>query len=260
MTPRYELEFEDEFEGATLDTGRWLPHYLPHWSSRARSAARYALGDGTLHLRITADQEPWCPELDGDVRVSSLQTGVFAGPVGSRVGQHRFSPLAVVREEQAPLRLYTPLYGRIELRARAIDDPRSMVALWMIGYEDEPHRSAEICVVEIFGRDVAAGDAAVGMGIHPFGDPAIADDFSRVRVPIDAREPHEYAAEWTPDGVAFSVDGEVVKTTQQSPAYPMQLMLGIYELPQETGEDVREPASYPKEFVVEAVRGYRLAD
>jgi hypothetical protein len=40
----------------------------------------------------------------------------------------------------------------------------------------------------------------------------------------------------------------------------MQLMLGIYELPQETGEDVREPASYPKEFVVEAVRGYRLAD
>jgi rhodanese-related sulfurtransferase len=98
------------------------------------------------------------------------------------------------------------------------------------------------------------------MGIHPFGDPAIVDDFSRVRVPIDAREPHEYAAEWTPDGVAFSVDGEVVKTTQQSPAYPMQLMLGIYELPQETGEDVREPASYPKEFVVEAVRGYRLAD
>jgi hypothetical protein len=29
--------------------------------------------------------------------VSSLQTGVFAGPVGSAIGQHRFHPEAVVR-------------------------------------------------------------------------------------------------------------------------------------------------------------------
>lgn len=260
MTPRLELEFEDDFAGARLDTGRWLPYYLPHWSSRDRAAARYTLGDGTLCLRITAAQEPWCPEFDGDVRVSSLQTGVFAGPLGSPVGQHRFSPLAVVREEQEPLRLYTPHYGRIELRARATADERAMVALWMIGYEDEPHRSAEICVAEIFGRDVGHAHAGVGMGVHPFGDPSIVDDFSRVRVAIDAREPHTYAADWTPDGVAFSVDGEVVKTTGQSPAYPMQLMLGIYELPQEEGEDVRDPAAYPKEFVVHAVRGYRLVD
>ena len=41
-----------------------------------------------------------------------------------------------------------------------------MVALWMIGFEDEPERSGEICIVEIFGRDVAAGPRAVGMGIH----------------------------------------------------------------------------------------------
>src|SRR5436190_18014855 len=158
---RYELEFEDTFEGDTLDPGRWLPYYLPHWSSRERSAARYTVGGGELRLRITADQQPWCPELDGDVRVSSLQTGVFAGPVGSAVGQHRFNPATVVREEQPNARLYTPLYGRIEAQARALDDPRSMVALWMIGYEDEPERSGEICVFEIFGRDVGAREAGV---------------------------------------------------------------------------------------------------
>jgi Glycosyl hydrolases family 16 len=252
-----ELEFEDTFDGAELDTTRWFPYYLPQWSSRERSAARYELRDGCLRLLITSDQEPWCPELDGDVRVSALQTGVFAGPVGSRVGQHRFNAGVVVREAQANARLYTPRYGRIELRARAIDDPHAMVALWLIGYEDAPTRSAEICVCEIFGRDVRADEAVVGMGVHPFGDPAIVDEFSAETLPIDARDFHVYAAEWTRERVAFVVDGELVKTVGQSPAYPMQLMLTVYELPGDAGTD-REPADYPKAFVVDYVRGYRL--
>src|SRR6266545_4573196 len=174
-----ELEFEDRFEGDALDGRRWLPYHLPHWSSRERSAARYELGGGLLRLLIEEDQPAWCPELDGEVRVSSLQTGAFAGPVGSAVGQHRFNPEAVVREAQPNVRLYTPLYGRVELRAKASADPCAMVALWMIGYEDEPERSAEICVCEIFGRDVGPDQAKVGIGVHPFGDPRIVDDFSR---------------------------------------------------------------------------------
>src|SRR5918997_847362 len=179
-----ELEFEDTFEAGALDERRWLPWYLPHWSTRERAT-----------------------------------------------GQHRFNPDAVVREAQENVRLYTPLYGRIELRAKAIDDPRNMVALWMIGYEDEPSRSAEICVCEIFGRDVQPDRAAIGMGVHPFGDPEIEDDFAAETLPIDAREFHVYAADWTPDGVSFFVDGEHVKTTSQSPTYPMQLMLSLYEFP-----------------------------
>jgi hypothetical protein len=252
----FELEFEDTFDGGELDLDRWLPYYFPHWSSRERSAARYELGGGALRLLIDADQPPWCPDLDGDIRVSSLQTAVFSGPVGSALGQHRFNPAAIVREEQPDAQLYLPHYGRIELRAKANDDPRAMVALWMIGYGDEPERSGEICVCEIFGRDVAEDHAAVGMGVHPFDDPEIVDEFSQERIPIDARDFHVYAAEWTPDGVAFFVDGEQVKTVAQSPAYPMQLMLGIYEFPATEGED--PTTAYPKEFVVDYVRGHRL--
>jgi beta-glucanase (GH16 family) len=189
--------------------------------------------------------------------VSSLQTGVFAGPVGSGVGQHRFNPDAVVREAQHNARLYTPQYGRIEMRAKAIDDPHTMVALWLIGYEDEPARSSEICVCEIFGHNVGPDEASVGVGVHPFGDPLISDDFSAESVPIDAREFHIYAAEWTRDRVTFFVDGELVKTVEQSPAYPMQLMLGIYEFPPH--EDLETATGvYPKPFLVDYVRGYRL--
>jgi hypothetical protein len=38
-----------------------------------------------------------------------------------------------------------------------------MVAFWMIGFEDAPERSAEICICEIFGRDVQRDDAVVGV-------------------------------------------------------------------------------------------------
>ena len=251
----YELVFEDTFDGEELDRGRWLPYHLPHWSSREQAAARYRLGDGLLRLVIEVDQPPWCPEFDGRTRVSSLQTAVFAGPVGSTVGQHRFKPEVVVRQAQDNARLFTPTYGLFELRARALDDPRCMVALWMIGYEDEPERSAEICICEIFGYNVTADRAGVGMGLRPFGDPGIRDEFSVEDLAIDARGFHTYAAEWTPEHVAFFVDDRLVKLVEQSPAYPMQFMLGVYEFPDDGGE--AEPARpYPKEFVVDSFRAW----
>jgi Glycosyl hydrolases family 16 len=252
----YELAFEDTFDGDALDRARWLPYYLPQWSSREAAAARYRLGDGVLRLRIEADQQPWCPEFDGQTRVSSLQTGVFAGPVGSTVGQSRFRPGLVVRQAQPAARLYTPRYGLFELRAKAIDDPRCMVALWMIGYEDQPERSAEICICEIFGRNVTADTVGVGMGVHPFGDPAIHDEFSVEALDMDPGAFHVYAAEWTPEHVAFFVDHRLVKLVGQSPGYPMQFMLGLYEFPDD-GQPAQPARPYPKEFVVDYVRGYR---
>jgi beta-glucanase (GH16 family) len=157
-----------------------------------------------------------------------------------------------VREAQTPVRLYTPHFGRLEVRARATDDPAAMVAFWLIGYEDEAEHSAEICVCEIFGRDVSGDSAVVGVGTHPFGDPLIADDFERIEVPIDARDFHVYGADWTREGVTFEIDGARVKSVDQSPDYPLQLMLSLY--------DFRDTAAgeYPKEFVVDWVRGYRL--
>ena len=257
----YELEFADEFDGHEVDLDRWLPAHLPHWSSRSQAAARYLVGDGRLVLQITEDQQRWCPEFDGATRVSSLQTGVYSGQAGSSIGQHRFNPHAVVREPQPETRLYTPLYGYFEVRAKGSADPRSMVAFWMIGFEDTPERSGEICICEIFGRDVGPETVRIGVGVHPFGDPHLADDFTRVSLDIDATAFHVYGAEWTPRHVGFFVDGHLVKTVQQSPDYPMQFMLGIYEFDShdEGGSHARQAGGYPKEFVVDYVHGYRLA-
>ena len=255
---QWSLDFVEEFDGPELDPDRWLPFYLPQWSSRARTAARYRLADGALVLRIDADQAPWSPEFDGQIKTTAIQTGVFSGPVGSSIGQCRFTDGLVVQEAQEPVRLYTPHRGYIEIRLRALDHPRAMVALWMIGYEDQPERSGEICIVEIFGRDVAADHALVGMGIHPFHDPALVDDFTRVPLQIDATDFHVYAVDWSDSRVDFYANHELVRTVEQSPDYPMQLMLGVYEFP--AGDAEARAPTYPLEFTVDYVRGWSRRD
>src|SRR5262245_61278929 len=173
--PGYILEWNDEFEGSELDTHKWLPYYLPQWSSREQSVPRYTFRDGKLVLQITEDQQPWCPEFDGQVKASCIQTGLFAGPVGSKQGQLRFNSDLVVREAQTNVQLYTPQYGYFECRAKGLATMGNHVALWMIGYQDTPERSGEITMFEIFGKDVGATSAIVRYGIHPWGDANLVD-------------------------------------------------------------------------------------
>jgi hypothetical protein len=251
---RYDLEFDESFETPILDRDHWLPYYLPQWSSREQSGARYEIRDGELRLRIDNDQPAWCPEFDGELRVSNLQTGVFSGAIGGSRGQHRFREGLVVREAQVAQRLYTPQYGLVEARVRAIADARCMVALWMIGFEVHPEHSAELCVFEIFGSGISPTRASVGVGIHPFGDPTLTDEFRTVDLELDATEFHTYSVEWMPGRSQFYVDDAPIARIDQAPDYPLQLMLDVFEFPSPKAD----PAdAYPKEFVVDFVRGYR---
>lgn len=249
--PGYRLEFHDKFDESNLNTAKWLPFYLPHWSSRAQSKPNYRFENSNLILQITQEQQPWCPEFDGEVKCSSIQTGEYAGPVGSELGQHRFNEANRVREAQTNVQLYTPQYGYFELRAKAPADPSALVALWMIGYEDAPERSGEIAVMEIKGAQVTATASQVGYGIHPWGDPALKDEFYEDRLEIDARHYHIYAVEWLPDRCEFYVDNQKIRTVSQSPTYPMQFMLGVYELPGE------QTTAYPKNFIIDYFRAYQ---
>jgi hypothetical protein len=36
-------ELDERFPGDALDLDVWFPYYLPHWSSRAESAASYSV-------------------------------------------------------------------------------------------------------------------------------------------------------------------------------------------------------------------------
>jgi hypothetical protein len=254
--PGFRLEFSDEFDAPALNRDNWLPYYLPQWSSRARTAARYSISAGALRLHIEPGQEPWSPRYDGGIRVSALQTGCFSGPVGSAAGQHHFRPDLAVSEAQPPVRLYTPLYGYFETRLKAVPIPGYMVALFMVGFEEQPEQSGEICICEVFGREIKAGSARVGSGLHPFNDPLLRDEFYQDRLPIDASAYHIYAAEWTPTYVDFFVDNVMTRRIEQSPAYPLQFILAVYELPDQLTPEAGA-APWPKTCEVDYVRGYR---
>lgn len=253
----YALVFQDDFETDELERSKWLPYYLPQWNSRRNSEANYRFEDSQLLLRITEEQRPWCPEFDGDVKVSNLQTGVFSGPLGSASGQHRFSRECLVREEQPEERLFVPQFGYIEIRARGLATPRNVCAFWMIGFEDTSERSAEICPFELKGWNVKGGSCTLGFGIHAFGDPTIEEEFFEREFAIDPTLYHVYAVDWSAEGVDFYIDNVRVHRSRQSPRYPMQMMLNVYELPpNKSGGGTGQPA-YPSEFAIDYVRCYQ---
>jgi glycosyl hydrolase family 16 len=244
------LSFRDDFDGPGLDTGVWVPHYLPQWSSRAQSAATYAVADSELRLTIPGDQGMWCADdHDPPLRVSGVQSGVFSGEVGSTVGQQPFREGLVVREHQPAQWGWTPEHGVLEVRARMDLSPRSMASVWMIGLEDSPERCGEICVFEVFGD----APQAIGMGIKKIRDPRLTHDFEAPTLAIDVSEHHVYTADWRPGRVDFLVDGEHVRTVHQAPDYPMQMIIGVFDFPEHAGAS--DHADHVPQFAVDYVRG-----
>ncbi len=246
----YHLDFFDDFDVPILDRAKWIPYYLPQWSSRENTQPRYRIEDSCLILEIQPDQQPWSPEFNGNIRVSSLQTGLYSGALNSVEGQHRFSKDLRVREPQPTERTYTPRYGYVELKAKCNILPNNVAALWMIGFEDQPEHSAEICIFELKGQNIRAKSAIIGYGVHPFGDPSITDEFYEDEFPVDVTQFNTYAAEWTEHVVHFYINEKKIRSIYQSPQYPMQLMLNIY--------DLAEPSKQnrPMQFIVDHVYGY----
>ena len=232
MTPygKYRLQFYDGFESEKLRIQNWIPYYLPHWSTKKLSIPRYNICDKTLVLKIDDDQKPWCPEFNGNVKVSSLQTGGFSGKIGSKYGQHRFSHDCIVREEQILEKKYTPKYGYFEMIARCDISRNNVVAFWMIGFEEKPENSSEICVFELKGENIRNKSSIIGYGVHPFGDPRIQDEFYEEEIEVDVTKFNTYSVEWTKKSIHFYINNNRIRTIQQSPDYEMQFMLNIYDV------------------------------
>jgi hypothetical protein len=245
--------FLDDFDEPDLDSSVWLPHYLPAWSSRAVTRASYRLEDSCLTLDVPIDHPAW-PIHEPPLRVSGVQSGNWSGPVGSVFGQQRFMEGQLVTEEQPRFEGWLPSSGRVAIRCRMTISPRSMAALWLSGFEDDPaqQQCGELCVVEVFGRSVEGASAEVGVGIKAFRDPALAQDFYAPRLTIDVAGFHDYAVDWDTEAAVFTVDGEEVRRCPRPPTYPMQLMVAVFDFPEWSvgGDDHLVP-----ELVVDRISG-----
>lgn len=228
-------------EFATLDPGVWVPAYLPHWSSRAESAAAWEITGEGLRLHVPVDHPLWCPDTHPSplLRVSGIASGGWSGPVGSTRGPQPIGPEVVVREAQPTIEGWLPTTGRVAVTCRMTISHRSMAAVWFSGVELEGPDAGEICLFEVFGDAVGPGpSAAVGMGLKALGDPDLVEDFDAPRLDLDVAESHTYAVEWDAREAVFSVDGDHVRTCQGPPTYPMHVMVAVFDFPERSrGED-----------------------
>lgn len=229
-----------------------MPDYLPHWTTPERSRARYTVAADGLRLLIDEDQLDWRQE-DAPLRVSNLQTGVFSGPFGSDRGTHRHRPDGLtVRTETPEDLLWAPTSGRVDVTVSASTDEGCMLAVWLVGVENaSPTHSGEICIVEIDAAAIGPDATRVRCGMKGHGDVSLATDMSEIVVPLDASRPHTWSAIWGTEGTIIGCEGTVVARGRQAPAYPLLLMVDLFEIGPRS-----EASAYPKSATIHSVRGW----
>jgi hypothetical protein len=228
----------------------WVDHYLPHWTTPERSAARYEATAAGLRLRIDADQPDWRPE-DAPMRVSNLQTGTFSGELGSKRGTHRHRADGLVVRTPTPLRLlWAPSAGRVDVTVSASLDRGCMLAAWLVGTEHEDERDAgEVCIFEIDAAAIASTTTA-RCGVKAHGDARLTTDMAEIELPFDASQPHTWTALWGDGETVIGCEGTICRRIPQAPEYPMFLMIDLFEL----GVPAR---AYPKTATIHSFNGWQ---
>lgn len=247
--PTRRPDIEDDFaDGPRPDL--WVAHYLPHWTTPDRSAARFETADDGVLLRIDADQPDWRPE-DAPLRVSNLQTGVHSGRLGSSDGTHRHRPDGLAVRTVTPTQLlWAPSSGRVDIAVSASRDGGCMLAAWLVGTEHERADAAgEICVFEIDAEAIGSHRSVARSGVKAHSDPRLDTDMAEVPLPFDASRPHTWTVIWGGGETVIGCEGIVVRRVPQAPDYPLFLLIDLFEVAAPAG-------SYPKTASVHHVRGW----
>lgn len=169
------LTFHDEFDGSTLETGKWLDRYW-HGRTHSNNEKQYYAPDGYEvrdgHLRLIAQKR----EMGGKAYTSGMVCSF-----------ERFSQR----------------YGYFEIRAKFPKGKGYWPAFWLL--PDDKSWPPEIDVLEILGhepnvlymtnhwRDEARKHGSRG---GKFEGPDFSADF------------HVFAVEWTPEELVWYVDGK----------------------------------------------------
>ena len=122
----------------------------------------------------------------------------------------------------------------------------------MIGFEDAPEHSAEICIFEFKSENLGQISLTIGFGIYSFQALTFTDEFFEETFAIDTSEFNVYAAEWAPTGVAFYINRVKIKTVDHIPA----ISCAIYA---KHIRDVLEGKQHQEKMepIIDYVYGYR---
>ena len=195
------------------------------------------------------------------------------------VANPKYDPAATHRENRQQYAEYSSAcltteglaswtYGRLEVRAKLPNARGAWPAIWMLGTTDDPAvdrpppwpACGETDVMELWGsRDP---DRVEGHLIWAKAGRTAAEG-AKQHVDAPDGQFHVYAAEWTPAGVDFAVDGRLYKTVRTDTAgkidgdafrRPQYLLLNLAVEPRPVKVD---DAAFPQRYVVDWVRFYQ---
>lgn len=249
----YILDFADEFNEDTLDTEKWIDSYLPHWCADPSTAkANYRFENGCLIQYIDKDQEPWCPELDGNIISSAIMSF-------DKNWIHNFRNTTENHDRQTWYG-YTTKYGYFEIRAKLADcGGGGHQAWWLVGMQQDTDdwnsskQTGEIDIIENFFPDTGVWKS----GAFGWNDTSFSPSWTQQEYVIPsgslAEEFHIYAMEWTPEVLKFYFDNQLVNVISGSPSYEMGAILNIYA---NTG-DMPSNDVWPKEWYIDYYRVWK---
>lgn len=198
--------FVDEFDGATLDTSKWLVQNTADSGYHSGNECfvgpgkNVSVSGGRLHLTVLQEAAPF----------------VCASPSGHYVTQHSSGMVSTWKR-------FSQAYGRFEIRARFPDVkvPGIQSALWLypqdLLYGGWPH-SGEIDIAEFYSK--YADRAIPYIHYEQSGkDPTVTNNHCRIKNPSKF---HIYAAVWTPSSITITYDGENCLVHKWNPARPLE--------------------------------------
>ncbi|WP_436497184.1 family 16 glycosylhydrolase [Actinokineospora sp. HUAS TT18] len=221
----YTLDFQEEFDGTSLNSAKWLDYYLPHWTStRENAKARYTVANGVLTERLDADTPAWNPTYDSTVKISSIQSY-------NKDWWHRFNYSMPNDHHEPDFNGYTTKYGYFEIRAKLSNvGGGGHQAFWLTGIEDtsSASRNPEIDFIETFFNTPDKWRIAA----YGWGDPNFLSSWTLMQDPVPSGTPteeyHVYGMDWTPTALNFYYDNQLYKTINDAPNMAMGMILGIY--------------------------------
>ncbi len=223
----YRLAFQDEFEGTSLDTGKWTDHI---WYDPATSTNDYGVNGGSLKI--------W--------------------PQRNASGQ--FAERILVTDQK-----YYQTYGYFEMEAKLPIGAGSWPAFWLLN-SDNPPAEPEIDIMEAYSGDTTgywadANKHPIRYGATFFQNGANTSGLQKTEAPATGDLStgfHKYAVKWEPNQLSFYFDGKLVSTSAVSMSKRMYILLDMQYGSASGSADDTTPTGPSNSFEVNYVRTWQF--
>lgn len=241
--------FVDEFDGKTIDRGKWR-----------FDTSRNAVGWHNNERQYYADARSNNARIeDGALVIEARRPTVSRARFSDAGGQKYTSARLVSRKPQG--------YGFYEIRARLPCGRGIWPAIWMLAPDGKWPDNGEIDIMEMVGWDPSVIHATLHSGA--FNHAKGTQRGAQKRVPTSCTSFHRYQLDWRPGSITIGIDGRAhMRIANDQPGgaaawpftRPYDLILNVAVGGDWGGRKGIDEAAFPQAMTIHYVRYWTLAE